>query len=305
MFEKILTTFLIVIFSNQSYGKEIALSFDDAPTEDSNMMSGLERTEKIINALRNQSVNEVVFFVTTKGLENPEGIKRIQKYNDAGYLIANHSNLHQRPSELGVDKYIEDIKIAHNKIKYFKNFFPYYRFPYLDWGDSLKIKNKIQDNLQSLNYKNGYVTIDTSDWYINSILQNIHKKNLKIDYNRFKETYIATVLKSFDFFENLSQQTLKSQPKHILLLHENDLTALFLEDLIKSIRHRGWKIISPKDAYLDPISNLKLKTIKHNDGLIAAIAYENSFKGLIRDPLQDTNNVKDIFLKSNSFELHK
>ena len=39
---------------------------------------------------------------------------------------------------------------------------------------------------------------------------------------------------------------------HALLLHANDLNALFLDDILEMISQRGWNIVSLEKAFQDP-----------------------------------------------------
>jgi len=74
------------------------------------------------------------------------------------------------------------------------------------------------------------------------------------------------------FYDNIAQKTLGRSPKHVLLLHENDMAALFIADLIEHIRLQGWKVISPQEAYEDPIASTIPDVLFNGQGRVAAIA---------------------------------
>jgi peptidoglycan-N-acetylglucosamine deacetylase len=63
-----------------------------------------------------------------------------------------------------------------------------------------------------------------------------------------------------------------------LLLHENDLAALFVGDLIQLLKGKGWKIISPEDAYADPIASEIPDVLFNGQGRVGAIAYSKGWK---------------------------
>lgn len=52
---------LFTLLSPSVLAGEIALSFDDAPTPDSEVMNGSARTASLLRELRNADVNEVLF----------------------------------------------------------------------------------------------------------------------------------------------------------------------------------------------------------------------------------------------------
>lgn len=68
-------------------------------------------------------------------------------------------------------------------------------------------------------------------------------------------------------------------PKHVLLLHETDMNALFIGDFVEALRLNDWKIISPKEAFEDEISKFTLsETMKFNPGRIGEIAFSKGQK---------------------------
>lgn len=54
---------LCVFISSYSQSREIALTFDDAPTPDSALMTGAEHTQKLITALQKANVPDALFFL--------------------------------------------------------------------------------------------------------------------------------------------------------------------------------------------------------------------------------------------------
>jgi len=66
-----------------------------------------------------------------------------------------------------------------------------------------------------------------------------------------------------DGIQQLAIPVLAQLPEHyaaqVMLLHEADVTTMFLGDLVKSLRAHGWKIVSPDTSYRDPIYRMKTK----------------------------------------------
>jgi peptidoglycan/xylan/chitin deacetylase (PgdA/CDA1 family) len=253
------------------HAKELAITFDDAPTPDSALMTGQERTQRLITALQKAKVPDVLFFVQANQISKTTQ-KRLDQYAAAGFHIANHSYSHQSASALGKENYIADVKSAHLLLKNQKNFLPFHRFPYLDCGENKSSILAIRDSLSELGYKDGYITIANYDWHINTLLANAaeHKKN--IDYEKAKKFYVDTLFSAVEFYDEVARKALGKSPKHVLLLHENDAAALFVGDLVAHFRSKGWKIISPQKAYEDPISHDLSNISHHHQNRVAAIA---------------------------------
>lgn len=279
---------LIVLFTSISstYSQEIALTFDDAPMRDGQYYTGVQRTETLIKKLKHLQVPQVAFFTITSHFDET-GKKRIAQYVNAGHILANHSHTHKRIALMGTASYIEDIRKADQILKPMPGFKPWYRYPFLDEGKTLTARDSIRQALTEMGYTNGYVTVDNYDWYINSLLQQALKNKKKVDYKALRDMYINHIWKSIEFYNNIALQNLGRSPKHVLLLHENDLSALFIDDLVKHLRDNGWKIISPVEAYTDPIARVIPDVLLNGQGRVAAIAKEKGYKGPVVQDSED------------------
>lgn len=254
-----------------AFSGKIALTFDDAPTGNSAIFSGEERTQKIIAALQKNAVTDALFFIKADNI-NADTRSRLQLYTAAGFHLANHSFSHISANELPVKDFLLDAHSAQLALKNFDNVLPYFRPPYLHYGRDLAAVTALQDGLRELGYRDGFVTIDNYDWYINSILVKGAEEQRHIDYKKARDLYVKTIWEAIVFFDNIAIQTLGHSPKHILLLHENDSSALFLDDLIKHIKKNGGSIISPQEAYADPAYTDWPMTTFQKQGRVAALA---------------------------------
>ncbi len=280
---------------------EIALTFDDATTGDSAIMSGVARTQHIIKSLRAARVPDALFFVTTGNI-GEDGKARLEKYTEAGFHLANHSHQHGSANKLRVNEFMIDTYQAHLILKDYENTLPYFRFPYLHYGNTKESIATLQSRLAELGYRNGYVTVDNYDWYINSAMLKARDEGRDIDVDKLKDVYISVLWQSIEFYDGLAKKTLGRSPKHVLLLHENDAAALFLPDLVKYIRDKGWKIISPQEAYSDPIAKGFPDVVFHKQGRVAALA---NAKGEppenLRHASEDTEYLDSLMEKSSVF----
>ena len=298
---KNLLTCLLLFQSLFNFAQEIALTFDDAPRSDGGLYTGLKRSEILIEKLKQYNVPQVAFFANSGKLD-AVGELRLKMYGKAGHIIANHSHTHLHIHDVGVDNFIDDIKKADQALNQLPGFRPWFRFPFLDEGRDEESRDRIRTALDEMGYINGYVTVDNYDWYLESLYQQALKKNKKINYDLLKDLYIEHLWESIQFYQNIALKTLKRSPKHVLLLHENDLAALFLDDLISFLRGEGWLIISPEEAYKDPIAQHIPTVLMNNQGRVAAIAREKGMAG--KDLVQkseDEEYLKDYFNKKKVF----
>ena len=267
----IVGSFLVAVFSSTVSAREIALTFDDAPTPDSALMTGQERTTKLVAALQSVGVKDVMFFVTGKNVSD-ETRNRLLKYTDAGFHLANHSYSHRSAEQIPHDDYLSDVYRAHLLIKDLPNFLPFHRFPYLHAGKDQASVDYLQQELKNMGYRDGYVTIDNFDWLISSLLTKAFEEKKKVDLDKARDFYVQTLIRNIEFYDSIAQKTLGRSPRHVMLLHENDAAALFVDDLVNELRKQGWKIISPQKAYQDKIAKTYPNTQFQKQGRIAAIA---------------------------------
>lgn len=291
----------LLLLSTVISAQEIALTFDDAPRGDGRLYTGLKRSEILLKKLEQYNVPQVGFFCVP-GNKDDVGILRLRMYGQAGHIIANHSYTHPQIADVGVEEYILDIKKADTALNKMPGFRAWFRFPYLNEGRSEETRDKIRDSLKEMGYINGYVTVDNYDWYLEYMYQQALKQNKKINYDLLKDLYIEHIWESIQFYHNIALKTLRRSPKHVLLLHENDLAALFLDDLISFLRGEGWVIISPEEAYKDPIAEQIPNVLMNGQGRVAAIAREQGMEP--RDLVQkseDEQYLEAYFAKRKVF----
>jgi len=289
--------FLLYVASDVTCG-EIAFTFDDAPTADSSVMSGVERTELIIKALKNNEIPDALFFVITGNID-VKGKERLARYVKSGFHLGNHSHKHGSANKMAVSEFMTDVYRAHLTLKSYENTLPYFRFPYLHYGSTQESVKSIQNLLSELGYSNGYVTIDNFDWYINSALVKAKESGKVIDYEALGDLYVSIIWQGIEFYDGIAKRVLGRSPKHVLLLHENDTSALFLPRLVKHIRDKGWSIISPQQAYEDPIAGQFPNVLFHKQGRVATLAHA---KGVaIKDlrHLSENQEYLDVLLKNS------
>ena len=78
------------------------------------------------------------------------------------------------------------------------------------------------------------------------------------------------------------------QPAQVIVLHETDLAALYIPDLVAALRKDGWKIVTADEAYADPISKLAPNVPSANGTLVELAAWE---KGVPKPRWYERNDI--------------
>lgn len=262
----------------QAQDKRIALTFDDVPRQSGAFFTPDERAEKLLAALKNAGVEQAAFFVTPGRLETPDGAggeARIAAYVTAGHVIANHSFGHMHLRESTAEDYLADVDRAQGWLVGRPGYRPWFRFPYLDEGGRDKVKrDAVRAGLAERGLRNGYVTADGSDWHLEALTIEARKAGREIEMAALRKLYLQSQLSGIVYHDALARRTLGRSPAHVMLLHETDLAALFLVDLVAELRRDGWTIITADEAFADPI-NQAMPDVSYSSGtLIGSMAWE-------------------------------
>jgi peptidoglycan/xylan/chitin deacetylase (PgdA/CDA1 family) len=287
-----------------SYALEIALSFDDAPRPDGAIFTGGARTQQLIDILNEKNVTEVAIFANTRDF-TVEDQARLEKYATAGHIIANHTahhfNLHDE--NITPEIFIADIDEADKKLSQLKTYHRWFRYPYLRQARTINDENdmQIQNHLMREKYKHGYVTVETYDWHLDHLMSEDIKNGVPINFKKLREIYIDILWDGIVFYDNLAQEMLGRSPKHILLLHENDLNALFIGDIIDHVRKNGGKIISVSEAYADSIALEKYDTLRLSQRRLRAIAKDLHYTDATSSQFEEQENIEKFYkIKMNN-----
>jgi peptidoglycan-N-acetylglucosamine deacetylase len=260
--------------------KRIALTFDDIPRHKGAFFTPDERAKRIIDALRQAKVRQAAFFVNPGNLSKPDGQggeARIAAYVAAGHVIANHTFSHKGMELSSAEQFLADVDAAEVWLKDRPGHRAWMRFPYLNEGGADKAKrDAVRAGLAARGLRNGYVTADGSDWFLDDLVIKAKADGKEIDMEQLRRLYVSMHLSSAETQENLARRTIGRSPAHVMLMHETDLAALFLTDLVAELRRLGWRIIPADEAYRDDLKNAFPDVPNARGDLISAMAVEKN-----------------------------
>lgn len=262
--------------------KRVALTFDDVPRQAGAFFTPDERTEKLIAALDAADVEQAAFFVNPGRLDTEDGAggeARIAAYVAAGHVLANHSFSHPHLSKTSAADYLADIDRASAWLDDRAGTRQWFRFPYLDEGGSDKVKrDAVRTGLAERGLMNGYVTADGNDWHLEQLTVDAERAGKTMDMKQLRALYLQAQLSALDYHDALAVKTLGRSPAHVLLLHETDLAALFIADLVAELRAAGWEIVTADEAFADPIHTAMPDVPYAYGTLVGSIAWERDVK---------------------------
>ncbi len=267
---------------------EIAITMDDPNHYATPVFSASKRDSEIRKALETQDVQAALFVCGTR-VDSPEGKALLKEWDKAGHLLANHTYSHRNlndPKETSAE-YELDIAKAESLLKPLAQFTKIFRFPFLKEGETRAKRDSVRRFLKNQGYAMGYVTVDASDWYIDSRLADRLRKDPSADLKPFREFYLNHIWDRVTFYDALARKTGRN-PKHTLLVHHNLLNALFLGDVMKMLESKGWKIIDASAAFRDPIQKALPDIAPAGESIVWALAKESKCcDSLLRYPGED------------------
>lgn len=279
---------------------EIAVTFDDFPRRSTVLFTGMERTERLLNVLDRMNV-EAAFFCVPGKFEIEEGRERAQMLGRAGHLIGNHGYSHLNLDKVGADLFTADLKKAHHVLKDVTGFRPIFRYPFSAEGVMREDFVNVREILDGLGYTLGYFTVESADWYMNTLLQDAVRDGRVIDHERLRKAYLKQNWRAIKFYDAMAKKVLGRSPRHVLLLHINDITAMYLEDLINMIRSKGWKVVPASEAFSDPIADM-IPAGLDTQYRVSAIALERGYRGVLWPKFNGKDRLEEFFRKMKVFE---
>jgi len=273
---------------------KISFTFDDGSTNDIGPYKLEVWNQMLLDNLKKHHLKAILFSAGTNKITE-KGKYVLGSWNDAGHLIANHTYTHPNFNRDNVSLEAFQLELLRNDsiISRYSNYLPYFRFPYLKEGNTPEKVYGFRQFLEAQGYKNGHVTIDASDWYVDSRLVRRIKENPDADILGFKAFYLDHLFNRALFYDSLAYQLTNRQINHVLLLHHNMAAALFLDDLIQHFKDNGWEVIDADKAYQDEIFNAEVDLIPAGESLIWALAKKSGkFEKVLRYPAEDGDYEK-------------
>jgi peptidoglycan/xylan/chitin deacetylase (PgdA/CDA1 family) len=267
-----------------------SITMDDFFWQNNVKLTGAERNAAILQALRTHSIKGALF-VIGRNVEDEEGRKLLSHWDNQGHLIANHTYSHRNYNSptTEVKPFQDDILQAEALLKQFPGFQKFLRFPFLKEGDTAAKRDAMRAFMKEHGYRNGHVTIDASDWYIDERLTARLKENPAADVTPYRDYYLAHMWDRASYYDKLAQRVVGKAVNHTMLVHFNLLNALFLGDLIAMFKKRGWEPMDARVAFADAVFAATPKVLPAGESIIWSLAKEKgTIAKSLRYPAEDS-----------------
>jgi peptidoglycan-N-acetylglucosamine deacetylase len=266
----------------------IAITMDDPKVNLSPFMDWKEANKRILEALHDRKL-KAALFVCGMRVDSPEGQTLLKAWDNAGHLLCNHSYSHlMYQDKTGYDDFAADFLRDVPIIAPYRNRVSLFRYPFLMEGDTAEKRDRFRALLREHGYRVGHVTVDASDWYVDTRMQERLQKIPNANLEPYRDYLIAHLLDRASFYRQLALDVLGHDVRHTLLVHYTMINALFLRDVMAAFEKAGWEWIDADHAFEDPVFRSQPQTLPAGESLIWGLAAETGkFKDRLRWPGED------------------
>ena len=284
----LVASFLFCGISAVAAAQSVAFTFDDGPNlEATPLLSAEQRNSAMLAALAKHEVKAALFVTASYGANQTTGLALTKAWGQAGHALGNHTMTHPdlNSPTLSLTQYQQEILDCDKIISALPGYQKWFRFTYLREGNTPEKRDGMRTFLKQQNYRNAYVSLDTSDWRLNEKLIEILNKNKDADIKPIKQAYLAHVKQRALAYRLLAQQLQGRDIAQVMLMHHNLINALCLDDVIAMFKTMGWSIITPAAAFADPVYQLVPDRPAPGQSLLLSMAHSlglGKFDGWVR-----------------------
>ncbi|HEV3471164.1 MAG TPA: polysaccharide deacetylase family protein [Pyrinomonadaceae bacterium] len=273
--------------SPQAKRPRVAVTMDDFNLFDTPALSAAARNDAILEALGRRRLRAALF-VAARNVESATNMALLRRWDERGHLIGNHTYSHPHYPDKTFEEFTRDVLRAEEVLKVLPRYRKLFRFPYLKEGRTREQRDRMRAFLKARGYRNGHVTIDASDWYVDQRLRERLKKDPRADRTPYRDFYLGHIRERALFYEDLARRVLGRGVRHTLLVHHNVLNGLFLGDLLGMFEREGWELMDADDAFKDPVFDSEPDIAPAGESLVWALAKQTGrFEHLLRYPGED------------------
>lgn len=181
-----------------------------------------------------------------------------------------HPDLHGAAVTLA--QYQQEVMACDEIIRAMPGYQKWFRFTFLREGNTPEKRDGMRSFLSAHGYRNAYVSLDTSDWRLDSKLIEVLERNPKADLAPIRRAYLAHIRQRALAYRALAHKLQGRDIPQVLLLHHNLINALWLDDVIAQFKDMGWTITTPAAAFADPVYALQPDRAAPGQSLLLSMA---------------------------------
>lgn len=224
----------------------VALTFDDLPAGGA-LHVGETRTgiaRRLVAELRANHLEGTYGFLNATGVsDDPDLQEALRVWVAGGMNIGNHTWSHPALSASTAVAYEQNIALDQPALEQYdaRRDWHWFRFPYLEEGDTLQKRDAIRDWLHAHGYRVAQVTLNFQDDDWDDPYGRCLAKGGESGIAWLKRTYLENAVEFIQLGREEEKIAYGREVPNVLLLHETDFTTLMLPSLLKLLRSEGFR----------------------------------------------------------------
>jgi len=249
---------LILLVAAPVRAGTVAWTFDDLPVfgKTKPVADGDAITRKLLVGLRTNRIHAIGFVNESQLTDDPAGRTAIlARWLDAGMDLGNHTFSHPSLNMLPVDDYIADaakgdavtkrLDAEHGKTP------RWFRFPFLETGPTLAVRDRFAAWLASDGYRVAPVTMENADDLFAMVYDEEISRHDRRAARKVRREYLAFSRRIIPWYRSAARMLLDREPAYVLLLHASRLNADSIGALATILRHAHLRPVSLDTAMTD------------------------------------------------------
>lgn len=260
---KKLATFLLSLIGIAAFAqKQVVITIDDlisnGPFKDLKHIQTVN--QQVIDTALAYAVPAIGFVNEEKLYRNNEEAARkqiLRNWLDAGLDLGNHTyshpSLYNTPLEEFKQEVIKGEEVTTILLQEYGKEMRYFRHPFLNTGPDSLTRASFEAFLSQKGYEIAPVTVESSDYVFNKLYAQAVLNGNSTEMKAMGEAYVKHTLKMFDWFGQVTDQTIGHEIPHIYLCHVNPLNADYLGAIFRGLKDRGYEFVALEEALEDPV----------------------------------------------------
>ena len=209
-------------------------------------------TEALLAVLKKHRIRAIAF-VIAGNVKTPDDEALLQRWLDEGHEIGSHSHTHPSHTALTTDAYVADLASARKALSAWLaprgRTLRFFRFPYLQEGDTREKVIAVRDVLAGASERNVPVTIDGQDWSFDRPWADAVASGDATAIDDVRQNYLAALRVAATRTATLADRLLGRPAPQVLLIHANGVGAANWDAMFTWLAARGHRF-APADEVL-------------------------------------------------------
>jgi len=235
---------------------KVALTFDDLPVHGA-MPPGRTRsqmTKEIVAALRAGGAT-AFGFLNARTIDGADSEDVLRVWREAGLPLGSHTYSHMDLHKNTAEAFEQDVIANEEALARLmpREDWRWFRFPYLNMGETLEKRRRIEQFLGKRGYRVAEVTMSFNDWAYHDPYARCLARGDGKSVDWLKTTYLDEARKSIEEARAEARELFGREIAHVMVLHLGDLNSVMTKPLLALLREMSFDVVPLPEAQRDAV----------------------------------------------------